>query len=130
MADFTSIFGNEIKVVAQPRRLQRQFVGFPGAEGLAGMYMGTRGYKIAVTGRLVGSGGSYDAARADLQTTIDAIEAYYADFPATYTFKGTNYNDVILVDFKILTGRGGKAFFWTSEGYMVCDFVATMISLI
>ncbi len=124
-----SIFGSEIKVGFQPHVSQIQYTGFPGAHGLTGMHMGSRGYPIFVTGKLFGTGGSYAVARADLTTWIDAIENYlWADLEA-YTFGGNIFYYVVFESFKLLPRRG-KYFFLTSEGAVVCDFICVLRSLI
>lgn len=125
----TSIFGSEIRVGFQPRSSQIQYTGFPGAHGLTGLRMGSRGYPIFVTGRLFGSGSPYAVARANLATAIDTIESYlWADLEA-YTFGGNIFYYVTFESFKLLP-RGGKYFFLTSTGDVVCDFVAVLRSLI
>ncbi len=125
----TSIFGSEIKVGFQPRVSQIQYTGFPGAHGLTGIRLGSRGYPIIVTGRLFGTGGSYAVARADLTTWIDTIENYlWADLEV-YTFGGNTFYYVVFESFKLLP-RGGKYFFFTSTGDVVCDFVCVLRSLI
>lgn len=123
-----SIFGSEIKVGFQPRSSQIQYTAFPGAHGLTGIRMGSRGYPIFVTGKLVGSGGSYAAARANLTTTIDAIENHlWADMD-TYTFGGNTFDNVVFEKFQLVP-RNGKYFFLISTGDVVCYFVAILRSM-
>ena len=109
--------------MAQPRHAARQYVGFVGAHGLVGMHMGTRGRQLVITGKLASSGASYSAARSNVQTTIDTIEAYLWEDVADYSFEGTTYANVVFDKFQLLTDNKGKAFHWTSEGYVTVDFI-------
>ena len=126
----TTVFGDEIKVIVQPRQADRQYTGYPGAHGLTGMRMGTRGRQIVVTGRLASSGANYNAARSDLQDVIDDIEAYLNTDAADYSFAGTTYQDVVFDNFQLIPDRWGKAIHWTSEGYATADFICFLRSLI
>ena len=126
----TAIFGTEIKVIAQPRTSQRQYVGFPGCHGLASMWMGTRGYAISIAGRLRATGASYAIARATLQTAIDGIETYLAAGADTYTHAGCTYQNVVFDSFRILPGAGGGSFKITADNYVACDFVCIGRSLL
>ncbi|MBW8017433.1 MAG: hypothetical protein FVQ82_14735 [Planctomycetes bacterium] len=127
--DLINIFGLEIKVVAQPRRAKRQLVGFAGSHGMTSMNMGTRGRLITVTGRIVGSGANYWAARANAQAAIDAIEAYQFTDGGTYTYDSQTFLYVVFEDFQLIAANG-KAFHYTSEGYVIVNFVAILRSLI
>lgn len=130
--DFTAIFGNNIIVSPQPRQADRQYTGFSGAHGLVGMHMGTRGYQIVISGRLAGSGGSYSAARAALQSQINDIEAY--TYPgvdaADYTFAGTTYENVVFDRFQLIPDSTGKIFHWTSAGLVMANFVCYARALV
>ena len=126
----TTIFGSEIKVYAQPRNADRQYVGFAGADGLVSMLMGTRGRQIVVTGRLAASGANYNAARTSLQAVIDGIESYLSIEAADYSFAGTTYSDVVFDRFQLVPDNSGKVFHWTAAGYVIADFVCFMRSLI
>ena len=106
----TNIFGSEIKVAAQPRAADRQFVSFAGAHGLTGMLMGSRGYPIVVKGTLRGTGGSYSAARLAVQAKIDAIENYMWSLVADYTFNGRTYSDVVWNKLELLPDNRGSVF--------------------
>jgi len=128
--DLINIFGTEIKVVAQPRRAKRQLVGFAGSHGMTSMNMGTRGRLVTVTGRIVGTGASYWAARANAQAAIDAIEAYQWIDGGTYTFNSQTFPYVVFEKFELLTDGEGKAFHYTSEGYVIVNFVAILRSLL
>ena len=128
--DLTTIFGSEIKVAAQPRRAEKQYAGFPGAHGLVGMDLGTRGRRMTVTGRLRASGSDYDDARGNLQTTIDTIEAYLWAEAADYTFKGETYNNVVFDKLELLVDNKGTVFHLTSDGKVTVDFVCLMTILL
>ena len=127
---FYSIFGNEIKVTAQPRQADRQYVGLPGVNGVIAMHFGTRGRRITVTGRLAATGASYSTARTSLQATIDTIEAYYSAAAAAYSHEGTTYNNVIFEKFELITPADGKTFRCTVDGYVICDFICYLRDLI
>jgi len=126
----TTIFGNEIKVTAQPRIAVKQYAGFPGAHGLTGMHLGTRGYPVIIRGTLAESGESYSAARASLQSTIDDIETYLWAAAATYTFMGCTYSNVVFDKFQLVPDSRGVSIHWTSEGYATCQFIMYARSLL
>ncbi len=128
--DFTTIFGNEIVVSAQPRRAARQYTAFPGAHGLVGMHMGTRGRPMVVTGRLRKTGTDYSDARSTLQTTIDDIEEYLWADAADYTFKGDTYSNVVFNKLQLLPDSKSKVFHFNSEGEVFVDFVCLLTILI
>jgi len=121
--DFTSIFGNYIRVLAQPRQNERQYAGIAGTHGVISMWLGTRGRQVVITGRLYGSGNGYQAARTALQSAIDAIESYLWADAASYSFYGTTYNNLVFDLFQLIADANGKAFHYTSDGYVMCDFV-------
>lgn len=128
--DLTTIFGNEIKVYAQPRQAERQYVGLPGVHGLLSMHMGTRGRQLVITGRLAAAGESYAAARTSLQAVIDDIESYLWATAADYSFAGTTYEYVVYDKFQLVPDGGGKVFHWTADGYAIADFICYARSLI
>lgn len=128
--DFTTVFGGEIKVFAQPRQARRQYTGYPGAHGLTAMHLGSRGRPIVITGRLAAGGANYNTARSNLQTIINNIENYAWYYPDTYTFKGTTYRNVVLDGFSLVPDGEGKVFHWTSEGFAIADFVARLTQMI
>ncbi len=128
--DFTTIFGNEIIVSAQPRRAQKQHTGFPGAHGLVGMHMGTRGRPLVVTGRLRESGTDYSDARSKLQTEIETIEVYLWADAADYTFKGDTYSNVEFDNFRLVPDSKGKIFHFNSVGEVFADFVCLLTILV
>ena len=126
----TTIFGSEIKAALQPRAHHRQYAGFPGAHGLTGMYMGSRGAPLMITGRLAAGGANYQAARVALQTIIDDIDVGYIEAEADdYTHMGSTYYDVVFNRFELIPGRDGKYFHYTAAGYCACDFICTGRSL-
>ena len=108
--DFTELFGNEIKVVAQPRVAQRDYHAFAGADGLLTMFHGYRGYTILVTGRNWGTGDTYQIARGNAETGIVLIESYLSAFPATYTFTGISSFDVVVERFEVIPDGRGHSF--------------------
>jgi len=128
--DLTTIFGNEIKVYAQPVISVRQYAGFAGAHGLTCMHLGTRGYPIVVTGKIATAGETYAAARANCNAAIAAIEHYLLAGAIDYTFYGTIYYGCVFDSFRLIPDYTGKAFHWTSEGYVTVDFIAYLRGLI
>lgn len=130
--DLTTIFGTEIKVGAQPRDIDRQYVGLAGAHGLLSMHMGTRGRPIIISGVLASTGVSYAAARANLQAVIDGIEAYtYPSVAAAdYSFMGETYSNVVFDKFQLVPDGRGTFFHFTSAGYVTCDFICFLRQLI
>ena len=128
--DLTTIFGDEIKVVAQPHHVDRQYVGLAGANGLLSMLMGTRGRQIIVTGRLWAAGTDYADARSNLQVWIDNIDAYRLADAADYSFKDEIYQYVVFDKFQLVPDATGKAFHQTNAGYVTADFICYLRSLI
>ncbi len=130
--NLTAIFGSAIKVYAQPRNIDRQYVGFAGAHGVVGMHLGTRGRQLVVTGKIGTSGANYTVARANCQAAINAIEAYtYPEaVAADYSFAGTIYYDVVFDKFRLVPDGAGKVFHWTADGYVTADFVCYLRELV
>ncbi len=126
----TTIFGGEIKVYAQPRQADRQYVGFPGAHGLTGMHMGTRGRQLVITGRLRAEGNDYDAARANLQEDIDEIEEYLWAEASDYSFKDDTYSNVVFDRLNLTPDSQGKVFHFNSKEEVFADFVCFARQLI
>lgn len=120
--DLTTIFGNEINVYAQPADIDRQYVGFPGCDGLVSMELGLRGRQLVISGTLASSGEDYEAARSNLQDWIKTIEAYLYETETDYSFAGWTYYDVVFDKFEIFPGTDGRAFAWTAEGWVTCRF--------
>ena len=125
----TAIFGSEICVAAQPWMHHRNYTAFPGAHGLLGMYMGTRGYTITITGRLRATGVSYAAARLLLQTGINALSLLPGWLPGDYSFMGTTYNSIVFDPPRLIPGDRGKTFHMTGS-WVYVDFVCQARSLI
>jgi len=128
--DLTTIFGNEINVVAQPRQAARQYTGFAGAHGVIGMLLGSHGYQIIISGTLAATGSSYNAARSTLQGIINDIEAYQWAPYDNYSFKGTTYYYIVFDALRLITDGSGKTFHLTSDGYVTCKFVCYARALI
>ncbi len=120
----TELFGNELRVAFQPRLIERQYTGFPGAHGLLSLNMGTRGRKLVIAGRLRVEDDDYDDGREALQTIIDEIEEHLCtEHPDTvYTYRGANYPNVVFDRFNLVPDGHGKVFHFTSE-YVFADFV-------
>jgi hypothetical protein len=130
MAYLTNLFGDEICVSIQPRQMQNQWVGFPGAEGIVGMYMGSRGRRITISGRLRSrESSSYNYARSDLQDWIDAIESNLCCEPQIYYYAGNTYNEVVFLNLRIVVNDKGKSIHWNGKGCF-CDFVCDGLQLI
>jgi len=113
----TTIFGNEIKVFCQPRQAARQYVGFPGVHGVVATHLGTRGRQLVISGRMRA------ATRPLLAAAIEAIEPYLWADAADYSFAGGTYSYVVFDKFQLVPDNTGKAFHFTSEGWVTCDFV-------
>lgn len=128
--DLTTVFGNKIKVYSQPRQAARQFVGFPGGHGVVAMHLGSRGYQFVISGIIAATGANYAAARANVQAIIDSIEPYLWADAADYSFKGTTYSNIVFVKFQLVPDSNGKAFHWTSEGWVTCSFICYARSLV
>jgi len=121
----TTIFGDEIKVYAQPRNIDRQYVGFPGANGVVSMHLGTRGRQIVVTGTIYGDGANYAAARTACQVKINAIESYfYPDVQVdSYSFMGETFYNAVFDKFQLIPDSEGKVFHYTVAGYVIVSFI-------
>jgi len=92
--------------------------------------LGTRGYPIVVTGVLYGSGVNYAAARADIVSQIEGIEAYLWDPEEDYTyFNETHYNVVLDRIELIPSGNPPRVFRQTADGYAMVQFIALLTSL-
>ena len=112
----TTIFGNEIKIAAQPRHIHREYIGFPGTDGLAAMLMGSRGYQLVIRGTLRA------ATNILLQAGIDAIEQWLWAGANDYTVFGITYFFVVFDKFELVTDAKGKTFHLTSKGWVTCEF--------
>lgn len=125
----TSVFGNHISVAAQPRTMAVQLSAYPGAHGITGMRMGTRGRAVTVAGRLYATGLTYPLARAAMDSLVAAIEAYYTVDPADYEHLGSLYSSLYLETFTLVPGGDGKLYH-LSGGYLYADFVAVMRGMV
>ena len=126
----TTVFGSQVSVSFQPRRAHRLRSAFSGANGLTDVMLGTRGYPIVVTGVLYGSGVNYAAARADIVSQIEGIEAYLWDPEEDYTyFNETHYNVVLDRIELIPSGNPPRVFRQTADGYAMVQFIALLTSL-
>ncbi|MCK4958166.1 MAG: hypothetical protein KAT00_02175 [Planctomycetes bacterium] len=130
--DLTTIFGSEIKVVAQPRQANRQLTAFAGAHGLVSMNMGTRGRLITVYGRIsyTNSQNSYWVNRAAGQAAVNAIESYQWADGFDYTYGGEIFYRVIFEHFELVRDHEGKAFHHANGGCVFVNFIATLRSLV
>jgi hypothetical protein len=120
--DLTTIFGYEIKVYRQPRLAEIQFVGFPGADGVTGMNLGTRGSPFTITGRLSATGNTYDLSRANLDDWISDIEALLWQPAADYSFRGQTWQNLQFVRFELVPDGDGKVYHFDGE-YVFVFFV-------
>ena len=118
----TTIFGTNINVYQQPVRSVRQYSGFPGAHGLAGMHLGTRGRPLVISGSIAVTGATYSIARAAMRTAIDAIEAYLLIDPADYSFATEIYYAVVFDRFELVPDGSGKVFHWAMGNRLICKF--------
>jgi len=123
MAELSSIFGSDINVAAQPRDVERQFAGFPGAAGVTAMHLGTRGRSIVVSGRIRTSGATYALARAGCEAAVSAIEAYCSAAAADYTHLGAVYYSLVWGPFRLVPDSAGCVFHWVAGGYVTCRFL-------
>ena len=119
--DLTTIFGSEINVAQQPRIVDRYYHGFAAAHGVTCMFMGTRGSKLAISGRIAVAGANYNAARTSCQAAIDAIETYLWAPAIDYSFRGTTFFAVVFDQFSLISDSANKVFHWCA-GYCICDF--------
>jgi len=109
-------------VYQQPIRSVRQYAGFPGAHGLAGTHLGTRGRQLVISGHLAVTGATYNLARAAMRTAIDAIEAWLLADPVDYSFAGEIYYAVVFDKFELVPDANGKVFHWAIGNRLVCKF--------
>jgi hypothetical protein len=127
--NLTAIFGTEIKTGIQPREPNNQYTGFPGAHGITGMMMGSRGYPLVVSGQLRTYGANYITARTAMINLIEQIELlqFYAE--QTYWYGNEVYEYVAFEKMQLLDSNG-KQFMYTSEGYCVTRFIAYFRSML
>jgi len=129
--DLTDIFGDEITVHAQNRKVDQQLSGNAGSHGLTSMNLGSRGYDLVVKGTLRESGESYDAARAELQAVLDdEVEPLLWADADTYEFRGETWENIIWLDIQLIPDGNGVMFHYTSAGQMTVNFIALGKALI
>ena len=109
-------------MVQQPRQVDRQYVGFAGAHGLACMHLGTRGRQLIIKGRLRASGDDYAQARATMILAIGSIEAWCNVDAIDLVYGAETYYATVFDRFELLARRD-KWFHFTAEGYVTCDFI-------
>lgn len=126
----TAIFGSNINVYQQPIRSVRQYAGFAGAHGLAGMHLGTRGRQLVISGHLAVTVAGYNAARAAMQTAVNAIEAWLLADPADYSFAGVTYYAVVLDKLELIPDGNGKVFHWAVGNRLICKFTCWGTSIL
>ena len=95
------------------------------------MHLGSRGYAIMVSGLLrVAIATTYAAARSAMETAILVIEQNNWAPTATYTFKGSTFNNVVFDDaFKPVRDGNGKMFI-VAGGCLICRFTARLRGLL
>lgn len=99
-----TVFGPAISVNSAWRVNQVQFNGYAGAAGVSGMYLGTRGRSIIVSGTMYYTAATYLQARYGLISAIDAIIATYTGIAEdTWTYGSyESYANTVLVELKPL----------------------------
>ncbi len=129
--NLTSIFSDEITVHAQNRKVDKQFSGNAGSNGLTCMHLGGKGYDLVVKGTLRASGDDYDSARAALQAVLDdTVEPFLWADADTYEFRGETFENIVWLDISLLPDSRGVMFRYNSQGKMTVDFIALGKSLI
>ncbi len=128
--NLSTIFGPEINVVVQPRDVERSYSGYPGAHGVTTMFLGSRGRRIQISGRIVTNGVNYNLARVSCQTAINAIEAYLWSPAHDYHWGNNVYYACVFDSFRLLGDANGKFFTWSVPGYVVANFICTGRALI
>jgi hypothetical protein len=124
VVDLTTIFGPHIKVFKQIAQNEKQYVGFPGCDGVVAMDLGLRGNQVVITGRLYATGADYEAARAALQVWLDDLELYQTAEAAEYAFAGSTFSNMVFDRINLIPDGEGKLFHYSAEGYCFCNFVA------
>ena len=122
--DLTTIFGSEIKVYAHPRIVHRQYSGFPGADGLTAMFLGSRGFPLVISGVV------REASRPLCEAAVSSIADYLWAAAADYSFYGTTYEAVVFERIQLVPDSEGKALHLNSLGQVFCQFVCHARSLL
>lgn len=125
----TTVFGSEISVNTGLRVNQTQFTGYAGANGVTGMWLGTRGRLIIVSGTMRYTAASYLQARSGLIAAIELILSTYTGIAEdTWTYGSyESYANTVLTHIEPLPARGAdgtiKTYHWNgSQCY--CKFNA------
>jgi hypothetical protein len=93
---FATVFGTEISVNPNLRRVETQYNGYAGANGVTGMRLGHRGYPLVVTGIVRYTSSTYAAARLGLLTAINSTDATYSeDVEANWTYGSETYYNLV-----------------------------------
>lgn len=122
--DLYTFFGtHELVVVGQPREIERQYTGFPGAHGLTSMFMGSRGKPVIVTGTIRFNGASYEAARYNLEAYIYNLEQIQWADAADYYWLGSNYYNVVWEKLAFIN-KSDTTFYWSANGQVMAYFIA------
>jgi hypothetical protein len=124
---FVTVFGSEISVNPNLRRVETQYNGYAGANGVTGMRLGHRGYPVVVTGIARYTASTYAAARLGLLTAINTTDATHrADVENDWTYGSETYYNLVydhmeLVPFQAPDGTA-KTFRWSGT-YAWCRFI-------
>ncbi|HOQ06150.1 MAG TPA: hypothetical protein PKY88_13165 [Anaerohalosphaeraceae bacterium] len=108
--DLQTLLGSELTVGLNNRRMQRQYLGFAGAHGLATIALGTRGFELPISGVIRATGTTYKQARNNAVMIAQNLEALQAAEPADYFYKGTTYLNCIFENFRLVPSANGRIF--------------------
>jgi hypothetical protein len=124
-----TVLGTQISVQTGWRKNQSQLSGYAGANGVTGMYLGTRGRPIIVTGIFRYTASTYAAARYGLILAVDAIIATYTGIAEdTWIYGSESYANTVMLSIEPIR-NGNKTYHWNgSQCY--CQFVATFQQMI
>ena len=124
---FVTVFGTGISVNPNLRRVETQYNGYAGANGVTGMRLGHRGYPLVVTGISRYTSSTYAAARLGLLTAINETDAAHrADVENDWTYGSEAYYNLVydhmeLVPFMSPDGTA-KTIHWSGT-YAWCRFI-------
>jgi hypothetical protein len=125
-----TVLGSEISVHTGFRRNQAQLNGYAGANGVTGMYLGTRGRPIVVTGVFRYTAATYAAARYGLITAIDTLISTYTGIAEdTWIYGFESYANTVLLSIEIERGGNGDKVYHWSGSQCWCRFVANFMQL-
>lgn len=131
--NITDIFGTEITVSAAQGQSERSFSSYPGAHGVTSMYMGRRGWRLVIRGRIRSPITNYNAARTYIQNLINTIETWDGAAEQDLTYRGWTYRNAIMLPlprgFRLAPGPDGKEIRWTADGGCIADFVSEWMVL-